>query len=434
MHHLTLLELNELISEALQSHLEPTYWVIAEIGEMRINQKGHCYMEMVEKDDDEIRAKMRATIWSFTFRNINAWFTKISGQHLQPGLKILFNASAQFHPIYGLSLNIKDIDAQFTLGERARKKQEVLQKLAEDGVLDMNKETTLPLVPQSIAIISSPTAAGYGDFINHIENNSHKYKLKYDLFTALMQGDTAASSIVQAIHEVYADVDKFDLLVIIRGGGATVDLDCFDNYELASHISQFPLPVITGIGHERDQTVADIVAHTSLKTPTAVAEFILAGIKAFEEKLNDLARSMKTKANEIIGQQLMIMDRHAHDLEMATARRLHEHMNRISALEQHLHFLSRSAVEQQLTYLNAISNKITTLPWKILEKQQKKIEHMEKTVEYLDPQKILDRGYTISIIDNTIIKNLDYPEENKVMVTKASNQTVFSRITTKHKK
>ncbi|MCK5372281.1 MAG: exodeoxyribonuclease VII large subunit, partial [Cyclobacteriaceae bacterium] len=235
MEHFSLFELNKLINEVLVKNLEPSYWIVAEIGEMRHNRNGHCYLELVEKEGDKIKAKSRATIWSYTYRNLSGWFEAITGESLKPGMKILCNATIQFHEVYGFSLNIKDIDAQYTLGERAKRKQDIIAKLQDDGIFDMNKELELPTVPQKIAVISSETAAGYGDFMDHLVNNEYAYSFDIQLFNSTMQGDQAEASIVDSMHQVFGRIDDFDLLVIIRGGGASLDLDCFDSYDIGSH-------------------------------------------------------------------------------------------------------------------------------------------------------------------------------------------------------
>jgi len=267
MEHLSLATLNQIIKDTLNTTLEPSYWVVAEIAELRTNYSGHCYLEFIQKEEEsgKILAKTRGTIWSYTYRTVSAWFQSITGEELRSGITVLANVQVQFHEVYGLSLNVKDIDPNFTLGERARKKQEIIKQLEEDGIFEMNKSLKLPLVPQRIAVISSETAAGYGDFMNQITHNDFGYKIETLLFPATMQGDKAPNAIINALLQVHNTMDKFDALIIIRGGGAQVDLDCFDHYELAAHIAQFPLPVFTGIGHERDETICDLVAHTSLK-------------------------------------------------------------------------------------------------------------------------------------------------------------------------
>ena len=242
MEHLTLVALNNIIKKVLSSELEPSYWVVAEIGEMRLDQKGHCYLELVQKVENNILSKTRATIWSYTFRNINGWFEAINHKPIEAGINILANVQVSYHEIYGLSLNIKDIDANYTLGERARKRQQVIEQLNNDGVFDFNKQNILPAVPQNIAVISAPNAAGYEDFINQLINNSYGYAVHTTLFSTVMQGDNAPQSIINALHRIFENADEYDAVAIIRGGGSQLDLDCFDDYELATHIAQFPLP------------------------------------------------------------------------------------------------------------------------------------------------------------------------------------------------
>jgi exodeoxyribonuclease VII large subunit len=227
---------------------------VAEISELNMNRSGHCYLELIEKDSlsDKIIAKSRATIWAFTFRTLKAYFETTTGETLRGGLKVLLKASIEFHEVFGFSLNIQDIDPQYTLGDLARKKAQIIQQLTSEGVLDMNKGLPFPLVPQRIAVISSETAAGYGDFLNQLETNSFGYCFFTELFPAIMQGDKASESIILALEHVYSHIDEFDLVAIMRGGGSKSDLNCFDDYELAYFITQFPLPILTGIGHERD--------------------------------------------------------------------------------------------------------------------------------------------------------------------------------------
>ncbi|HAA16033.1 MAG TPA: exodeoxyribonuclease VII large subunit, partial [Cytophagales bacterium] len=300
---LTLAELNTKVKSTLEEQLEPSYWVIAEIGSMQVAQRGHAYLELVEKQDEQITAKLRANIWAYTYRVVSGWFQSVTGSPLQAGLKVLVHGVVTYHEVYGLSLNIKDIDPNFTLGERARQRMEVLQKLEADGVLEMNQELALPLVPQRIAVVSSATAAGYEDFMEQITHNGYGYRVHTQLFRAVMQGDQATESIIGALHEVHNAPRPFDAVVIIRGGGSQLDLDCFDTYELAATVAQFPLPVITGIGHERDETIVDMVAHTRMKTPTAVAEFLIQGLRAFEENVLLLEERLQQYTQRYVNEQ-----------------------------------------------------------------------------------------------------------------------------------
>lgn len=428
MEQVSLRQLNEYIGETLKKGLEKSYWIIAEIGEMRVTQKGHCYLEMVEKDEEQILAKMRATIWSFTYRNLSVWFRRFTGKELQPGIKILFNATVQFHEIYGISLNIKDIDAQFTLGERAKKRNETIAKLVEDGVYDMNKELPLPPAPQHIAVISSSTAAGYGDFINQLSHNNYNYKFHIRLFEALMQGDEAEASLINAMHRVFEQIDNFDLMVIIRGGGASLDLDCFDSYELSSHIAQFPIPVITGIGHERDETIADEVAHTKMKTPTAVAEFLISGLRDFEDKLDMQFERMSQFASAFMQDAAYTIERLVRELYKNTDNLLHRNGKSLIQLEHKLSFAANIFLDHEKDRLERTKEYINTQPLKILTKETERLSQLEHNIKILDPENVLRRGYTITTAGGTLIKNLHDLKSGAELITSDLEKTIVSQV------
>ncbi len=274
---LSLCELLGSVKMTLKNHLTPSFWVIAEISELKVNYSGHCYLELIEKDSggESIKAKVRATIWSSAYRMIQAYFESATRSKLAAGMKVMVKASVEFHELYGLSLNITDIEPSYTVGEMALKKQEIINRLIAEGVFGMNKSLSLPDLPRRIAVVSSKTAAGFGDFMDQLLKNDFGYKFYVKLFPAAMQGAEAEQSIIAALDAVFEAESQFDLVVIIRGGGSQSDLNCFNSYWLACHICQFPLPILTGIGHEQDETIADLVANTRLKTPTAVAEFLI---------------------------------------------------------------------------------------------------------------------------------------------------------------
>jgi len=248
-------ELTHLIQSVLENELEPVYWVIGEIADFRQAPQGHAYFELVEKQGNQVMAKVKANLWQFTYRTVAARFESQTGSGLKNGMKILALVNVNFHPVYGFSINVKDIDPSFSLGERARVRQETIDRLTKEGLLRLNANLQLPILVQKIAIISSPTAAGYGDFINQIDQNPNGYKLYHRLFPSMMQGNEAVASLVQAITLAEEIREKLQLeaIVIIRGGGAQLDLDCFDDYRVAAKIANCPLPVFTGIGHERDK-------------------------------------------------------------------------------------------------------------------------------------------------------------------------------------
>ncbi len=274
---MTLVQLQQMIKKGIESAIPATVWIIAEIGEMNTHVGGHCYLELVEyvNGGKGVAAKARATIWSSTYRMLKPYFETTAGVKLAKGLNVLVKVQVAYSNIYGLSLNITDIDPSFTVGELELKRQNTINRLANEGCMDMNSTLSLPLLPRRLAVVSSPVAAGYRDFVKHLRGAPQGVGIIHELFAAQMQGDEAPSSIIAALDTISGRSEEFDAVVLIRGGGAAMDLVCFDDYELAVNIAQFPLPVITGIGHDHDYHIADMVAHTWLKTPTAVADFFI---------------------------------------------------------------------------------------------------------------------------------------------------------------
>jgi len=428
MDPLSLKELTNLIKTCIEKNFSSSYWVIAEISEIRINQKGHCYLELVEKENDEILAKIRATIWSYTYRNLSGWFETISGESLKPGIKILANVLIGFHEVFGISLNIRDIDPNYTIGERARRKQEIIKKLKEDGIFEMNKELPLPLVPQNIAVIASPTSAGYQDFQDQLRYNMYNYQFKFSLFQAIMQGKEAEKSIINALLEVNKNPEEFDVLIIIRGGGATLDLDCFDTYDLASHIAQFPLPVITGIGHERDETITDLVANTKLKTPTAVAEFLISGCRQFDERIEELFLYIAEYAKRIVKERSYLLDE----------------------MNQKLRYLSKNQYNRQMFYLKqthqrltyAVHNKIDNIESRIVNNQylirktidnilsqhRKLLHHLESKITLMNPHNILKWGFSITRFNKKAIDNVEKLKIDDIIETEFHKGNLKSKI------
>lgn len=438
---LTLLELNLNIREALTAAFPDSYWIIGEIGEINVNYSGHCYLELIEKgtDSDHIVAKARATIWSSTFRMLKPYFETTTGQTLTTGLKILVKGSVEYHELYGLSINIKDIDPSYTLGDLARKKLEIIKRLEYEGVINMNKELALPLVPQHIAVISSKTAAGYGDFINHLDNNPNGFSINYTLFPAIMQGNEAENSIVNALDTVFKEHQKYDVVVIIRGGGSQSDLSCFNNYWLAYNIAQFPIPVLTGIGHERDESIADMVAHTKLKTPTAVADFIVSRISAFDFSLNELNQQFSLKVLSLLDSQknrisnltdqLPSLIRFrlsgiSHNLEMTTQRYDTSVNKLLLSRKQQLHNSMvnfKSSTLKLLLHKNQVLEKTDSLLKFIIkpyfERQNHRLEMAEKTNNFLNPRNILKRGYSLTYCNGKLVKETEGLKNTDVIET-----------------
>ena len=428
MTHLTLFELTSLIKSELEKNLEPSYWVIAEISEMRLNPKGHCYMELVDKEGQYVTSKIRANIWAYTYRNLSAWFESITKTSLQSGIKVLLNVQVQYHELYGMSLNIKDIDPNFTLGERARKRQEIIQKLQDEGVFHINKELTLPIVPQRIAIISSETAAGYGDFKNQIEQNSRGYSFTTKLFQSLMQGDQAPSAIISALHQIHAEMQAFDLVVIIRGGGSQVDLDCFDDYKLASHIAQFPLPVITGIGHERDETIADLVAHTQMKTPTAVAEFLISGIERYDDSLNEMAYRLEKSGKHLIQVSAYEIMNVGYSLKTSMKAIMHQSENALNQKQLRLNYSVKNLFKVENKKVDNFELPLAKAKYQRLKEAEKKLDGLEKQLKLLDPASVLNRGYSITLINGKPISAVQEVKTGEELETITAKHRIKSTV------
>lgn len=417
---LSLSELNQLIRQTLDSNLAPGYWVIAEIGELRDSVKGHAYLELVEKSGNHLTAKIKANIWSYTYQGIRNRFVSATGQRLGPGMKILALVNVQFHELYGLSLTIKDIDPNYTVGERAKRKQEIIERLTKEGLIHLNKQFPLPLVPQRLAVISSSTAAGYGDFIDQLQTNGSGYRIHCKLYPATMQGNEASASVVNAIAAIESDLpdEKFDLLVIIRGGGATTDMDCFDDYDMAKAIANTSLPVVTGIGHERDECIADLVANTRMKTPTAVAEFVLSGFRGFEERLKENLKIIERRAGSILQrEERMVRDKE----HLLTNLFLHKVRAAKEKLANHSHQLnSLVAMNIKMQHI-ALENFEQTLKKSVkvkMEQQKLHLQALEKELDRLNPQFFLKRGYTRTEINGVPV--------NQGKVKKGDQITTFT--------
>ncbi len=456
-------ELNGLVKKVVTEAFPDKIWVIGEISEMKVNRNGHCYLNLVEKDEttDTILAQARATIWSYTFRMLRPYFETTTGQILIEGLKVMVNVSVEFHELYGYSLNILDIDPTYTIGDMARRRREIINRLTNEGVADMNKELEFPLVPQKIAVISSETAAGYQDFTDHLLNNPTGYKFYPRLFPAVMQGLQAESSIIEALDHIYEYEDFFDVVVIIRGGGSQLDLSCFDNYNLAYHITQFPLPVVTGIGHEKDNTITDLVAHTRLKTPTAVAEFLIGEVAAFDqhldearEKFTDLVVEQLEEANQKVehlarmygpliraklNRNVQMLNQSIWQLDHLIKSFITDHNYQLDRREETCKRNARQTVVmrsnelRELTGLissglriiipmtmNRLKNNISTTGHfirKRLANESFNLELAAQKVYLTDPRRVLERGYSITTLNGTVIKDSRQVVENDTIIT-----------------
>lgn len=406
----SLLELNARVHDALQEALPERYWVRAEVSEARIHPSGHCYLELIEKEESTGRtvAKARATIWATTFRLLRPWFEQSTGQLFTSGIKILVLVSPVFHELYGYSLTIHDIDPTYTLGDAARRRAAILQQLRDEGVADMNKELVWPPLPQRFAIISSPSAAGYGDFMNQLQNNPYGYRVYTALFPASMQGEQTERSIIEALDRIASHEELFDGVVIIRGGGATSDLNSFDSYPLAANVAQFPLPVITGIGHERDDTVIDLVANTRVKTPTAAAEWIIARLHEADLHVAGLSLSISEAVRDRLQREKQTLQRTTSALPMLVERRiLNERHKSELWLEQIKHALRDR-----------------------LDAERSRLDQLATTVELVSPQSLLQRGYSLTLHQGRVVKSVTDLAPGETIETLLADGSVVSRVET----
>ena len=372
MEKYSLKELCDWIQEIVENDLPNRYWVCAEVASMSV--RGHCYMELVEKAENGIlAAKVRATCWSNVYHLLSAYFLQETGQSLHTGLQVMLEVSVEYHAVYGLSLNVWNIDPTYTLGDLAKQRQVTIQQLTEDGVMDLQKALQIPSLPRRVAVISSADAAGYGDFCDQLKHNRFGFKFHVQLYPAVVQGDTAARSVVQALNSIAALEEEWDVVVIIRGGGASTDMSCFDDYNLASHCAQFPLPIIAGIGHTRDVSVVDMVVHTSVKTPTAAAEWLIERVAEQVDRVGGLMLR----------------------LQRATQNAVSREKNRLLLYEQQI--------------FNAVRGKAV--------RERGKLDLWMKTIELHSPERIFKMGYSLTMVNGKMVRSQSEVNEGDVLET-----------------
>ena len=372
MKQYSLSELCTEIQEVVENDLLERYWVRAEIASL--SARGHCYMELVEKaTDNMLAAKVRATCWSNVYSLLSAYFIQETGQALRVGMQILVEASVAFHPVYGLSLNIWNIDPTYTQGDLDKQRQATIRRLTEDGVMDLQKSLEVSTLVRKVAVISAADAAGYGDFCDQLTNNRFGYQFEMSLFAATMQGDYAPKSIISALSKIANEEEKWDVVVIIRGGGATTDLGCFDDYELASHCAQFPIPILSGIGHTRDMSIVDMVVHTTVKTPTAAAEWLI----------------------ERVGEQV----------------------ETISMLSIRLQRAIQHAVVQESNKLQGYLQRMNYSAQRLVMREQNRLQMWAKTIELHSPERIFKMGYSLTMINGKPVMKMEDVKDGDVLKT-----------------
>lgn len=408
MESFSLYELGRLIRLALNQGLPDAYWVQAELSEVREAYNGHCYIELVQKAErgNALLAKARGTIWANIYKMLRPYFENATGQRFAAGIKVLLQVSVEYHEQYGLSLTVHDIDPTYTLGDMARRRREILMQLEEEGVLTLNKELLMPTLPQRIAVVSAAGAAGYGDFCDQLMDNPYGFVFYPKLFPAVMQGDRVEETVIAALDRIAAERDEWDVVVIIRGGGATSDLSGFDTYPLAANCAQFPLPIITGIGHERDDTVLDLVAHTRVKTPTAAAEYLIATLSDAAAALDTLVASLTANLTECI----------------------HREEGRLQQIATRLPSLLALVHTRQLHRIEQIESRLKVAGAHSLVEQQHRLQLIEKIIEGASPAHILQRGYSITRCDGHVVRNAASLPVGAVLTTEFADGQVSSSV------
>jgi len=426
---LSLYQLLGQVKSALKDSMQQSYWILAEISEMKVNYSGHCYLELIDKEtnSDSIKAKARATIWSSVFRMLQPYFETSTQVKLSAGIKVMVKVSVEFHELYGFSLNITDIEPSYTVGELALQKREIINRLIAEGVYDMNRELKLTELPRKIAVISSRTAAGYGDFLDQLKGNPFGYKFYIALYPAVMQGTEAEQSIIGALDRIYEHEDFFDAVVIIRGGGAQSELHCFNNYWLAYHICQFPLPVLTGIGHEQDETIADMVAYQRLKTPTAVAEYLIALFRSADEKINELSVSLSTEISGLVSSERNRLDTYLMKLKPCVKQQITLSLGDMMFLNQRIRDSVGRLLLKQISLNNRRNDRIKAACYKFISNKKHLQEMLEKKCLYLDPFLILKRGYSVTYYNGKALKDPSAVKSNELIETRLATGNLRSK-------
>ena len=428
-HALTLFELNSLVSNVIDTAFDHAFWVEAELSEAR-EVRGHCYMELIQKDIFSATpvARASAKCWKTTWARLRPKFERATGQGLHAGMKVMLLVTANFHEAYGFSWIVQDIDPTYTLGDMARKRLEIIKQLKEEGIFDLQKELSLPMFAQRVAVISSENAAGYGDFCHQLLDNDYGFAFQIRLFPAIMQGEQVETTIINAMNEIYDHMDDFDVVVIIRGGGATADMSGFDTLSLAENVANFPLPIITGIGHDRDESVLDMVSNTRVKTPTAAAAFLVDNLANLSGHIEAMRERMVTRVRQ----------------RMETEK---ERLGRISGRVPILFSLVKERQEAKLTrlmtgitgYINdrlrqaehdivVIEKNIQPLVEMKLAREDNRIAQLALRIKALDPERLLKRGYSITMLNGKAIHDPTTLKEGDIIETRVEKGSFASTI------
>lgn len=426
----TLLQVTQNIQSVVNQVFKTGFWVKAEMNKLNYYaHSGHAFPELVEKSNGKVVAEMRSTIWKTDFSRINQQFLSVLNEPLKDGITVLLFANIEFHPTYGLTLKISDIDPSFTLGELEKEKLENIQRLKKEGLFNLNKTRHLPLLPKRIAIISVESSKGYSDFMKVIQKNQWNYSFFTFLFPAILQGDNAAPTIINQLNRIQKIIHHFDVVAIIRGGGGEVGLSCYNNYELSKKIAQFPIPVFSGIGHSTNETVAEMVAYRNAITPTELADFLIQEFHNFWVPVQKNEQVIVKLSKEVLQNSRKNLTNEVNFLKAHLKLQLQNNRNLLSIQQRNLETYSKQLIKNQFDLLqDVLTPNLFRASQLSLKNVKKELENSEKVVNLLNPLNLLKRGYSLTFVEGKLVKSAENLKKGQTIQTQFSDGTIDSQV------
>lgn len=423
---MTISQLCTLLQKLVKVPQVTDVWVVGELSDFSL-RGGHCYADLVEKDDEgKPVAKIPLRIWNYMFNAINAKFERGTGQPISAGLKVKVCVAPSIHKLYGLSVIASDIDPAYTMGDLLRRRKEIIDRLTREGIIDLNRQLAWPDVPTRLAVISSPFAAGYGDFLNQLFNNDARIRFSVKLFEAMMQGERACPTILDALDRIAAEADSWDGVVIIRGGGASLDLQCFENYDLAAAVAQFPLPVMIGIGHERDITVLDYVANRRVKTPTAAAEWFIKRGESLLNRLNSIGSALLQRASDLMAAEKEQLSYFEGVISVFPLNAVRHADQKLFAAAGMLSNITARRIIPASEKINSIESQLAVAARNVIASHADRLTAAERLLNALSPQSVLARGYSVTRSGNRILTSAEEVAPGTEITTQLASGQIVS--------
>lgn len=429
MDRLTLYELNSLVKEAIELTFTQQFWVEAELADTT-ERRGHLYLDLVQKDEHSATpiARASARCWASVWASVRPRFERTTRQRLTAGMKVLLRVYPQFHQAYGFSWIVTDIDPTYTLGDMQRQRQEIIDRLKRDGVFDMQRELTLPMFCQRIAVISSATAAGFGDFCNHLQHNDYGFHFAVELFPAIMQGEQVEPTVISALDSINSRTDDFDCVVIIRGGGATVDMSGFNTLLLAENVANFPLPIITGIGHDRDESIIDMISFMQVKTPTAAAALLIERLLNVSERITAATSSITRCVQEKLEYERIRLTALSTRIPILFSLTKTRQLSIIDSLTQRMTAAVQQDIRQRQHQLQIAAQRLAPATQRTMQQEQHRLQMLTQRTAALDPAAILHRGFSMTLCNGRFVTDASQMKNGDIMETRLANGTVLSRV------